>query len=450
MDYIASGEKQVQEMLKHLGLQHPEELFKAIPEHLKLARTQDDDGCSEYEGLQRMESIAAKNGYVGLDSYLGAGAYEHYQPAIVSTICSKSEFLTCYTPYQAEASQGSLQAIFEYQTAICAITGMEVANASLYDGASACAEALLMAIRRTKRYRVLVAENIHPHYLTVIRQYLCQKDFHIDLIPFSNDGTLNHAAFENLLSEDIAAVLIASPSFFGTMEQVESLFQKAHTKGSLAILCANPLSYGIYRSAGDLGADIAVGDLQPFGIPLNYGGPYAGYLASKLEYVRQMPGRIVGETIGRLGERGYVLTLQPREQHIHREKATSNICTNQALCVVAALVTLAWYGREGFEKWSLTCFQRASFLRDELSKILPTTPFSKHEIFNEFVVNFGKPWESIEKRFIENGIYPGLHLGHYFPDLENHVLVAVTEMKSLEQLQKYIQTAKMIIKEVLV
>lgn len=443
MDFISNQAPQIEEMLAVLGIKKIEELFDSIPDALKLGPFQQDDGLSEYEGLYLMERLAAKNTYPSFENYLGAGAYEHYVPAIVNAICSKSEFLTSYTPYQAEASQGMLQIIFEFQSAICALTGMDVANASVYDGSSACAEAILMALRLNKpRQKLLIADSLHPHYRGVIRQYLSGHSFPIESIPFDQNRQTALKSFSERLDDQTAAVLIQSPNFFGVLEPVKELFAMAKEKGALTILCANPLAYGIYPSAAELGADIAVGDCQPFGIPLQYGGPYVGYMACRQEFVRQLPGRIVGETVDGEKRRGFVLTLQAREQHIRREKATSNICTNQALAALASLVAMLWYGKEGVSALALTNFQRAAYLQEELSQLPGIKVHRQVPMFNEFVVQFDRPIDEVQSHFRTQGIEPGVALGRYFPSFQDCLLVCVTETKSQSQLDRYVQVAK--------
>jgi len=441
MDFVSNKGPQLQQMLEAIGVKNIEDLFCSIPENIRLPRPILDDGMSEYDGMKHMEALSAKNTYAGFDNYLGAGAYEHHIPAIVNAICSKSEFLTSYTPYQAEASQGMLQIIFEFQSAICAMTGMDVSNASLYDGASACAEAILMALRhRNDRSKILIARTLHPHYRAVVEQYLASHDFHVDYIPFHKDGRIDQEAFHNLLDHSTAAVLLQYPNFLGVVDDIKALSSQAKKCGALTILCANPLIYGLFSSAAELGVDIAVGDCQPFGLPLQFGGPYVGYMACKEDLVRQMPGRIVGETVDTKGRRGFVLTLQAREQHIRREKATSNICTNQALAALAALIGILWYGKEGLKKLALTNFQRASYLKSKLQSL---TNFSSSEAvsFNEFAIDFDRPLEHIMDHFRRHGIEPGLDLGRYYPEFKGHLLVAVTETKSKMQLDHYYKTA---------
>ncbi|MCE2982237.1 MAG: aminomethyl-transferring glycine dehydrogenase subunit GcvPA [Parachlamydia sp.] len=442
MDFISNKAPQIMAMLAALNIRDISELFKAIPASLALPPPSVDDGLSEYEGMRWMEELAAKNTFPDFDNYLGAGAFEHHQPALTAAICAKSEFLTSYTPYQAEASQGMLQIIFEFQTAICRLTGLDAANASVYDGASACAEALLMAIRYQKKQKVLVAENIHPHYLGVIKQYLKNQPAEIELVSYLPGGRLNEEELESRLGSDVAAVLIQSPNFFGSLEEGKRVAKLAHEKGALLIQCADPLSYALFSSAAEQEADIAVGDCQPFGLHLGFGGPYAGYMACRKELIRQLPGRIVGETLDTEGRRGYVLTLQAREQHIRREKATSNICTNQALAALASLATLLWYGKKGLHKLACANYQRAAYLQKHLETIPDLQLWSSQPVFNEFVIDFKRPLDEVLPVFRKAGIEPGVSLSRFFPHLSTHVLTAVTETKNQSQLDRYIETAK--------
>lgn len=441
-DFVANTAAQNGEMLQALGLEHVMQLFRDVPSDLLLPPPI-ATGLSECEAVSHMQRLAASNTFPHFDSYLGGGAYEHYVPAIVSAICSKSEFLTAYTPYQAEISQGTLQTVFEFQSAICALTGMDVANASVYDGASACAEAVLLALRcQPQRTRVVIAENVHPRYREVVVQYLKSHSIEVVLAPFGVDGRITHDVATSLLNDRTAAFLIQSPNFFGAIEDAASLFTAAKAQGVLSILCANPLAYGIYASAGTLGADIAVGDAQPFGISLQFGGPYVGYMAASERLVRQLPGRLVGETIDAKGRRGFVLTLQAREQHIRREKATSNICTNQALAALASLVAMLWYGPEGIKQLALSCYQRACHLRAMLSGIPGLSVNTHVPIFNEFVVKSEHSVSQLQSHCRAHHIEPGIELASFYPQLDQHLLVSVTEMKSLSQLEHYAEAMR--------
>jgi glycine dehydrogenase subunit 1 len=447
VDFVGNSEEQVKQMLTAIGVSDIMQLFRSIPSELILDPPKQNDGISEFEGLQLLEKLAAKNTFLSFENYLGAGAYEHHVPSIVSAICGKSEFLTSYTPYQAEASQGVLQAIFEYQSSICALTGMDVANASVYDGASACAEALLMALRcRPGKNKILVSETLHPHYREVIKLYLGKEDIHLQEIPYLKNGVLDRSVLESCLDDQTAALIIASPNFFGNIEDVQPIVQMVHSKGALMVLSANPMAYGLYASAGELGIDIAVGDCQPFGIPLQFGGPYVGYMACKQEFVRQLPGRIVGKTLDINGKEGFVLTLQAREQYIRREKATSNICTNQTLSAIAALISILWYGKQGLREIALANYQRASYLREKVIKIPGISP-KNLTYFNEFSIELPISSEKVIKKFQQNKIVPGLDLGIYFPHLKNVLLIAVTETKNKQQLDHYVETMRKIVSE---
>lgn len=435
MDFISNQSPQIQEMLAAIGLKSMDELFQSIPSQLKLKAPQQDDGLSEYEGIKWMEQLAAKNSYSLCDSYLGGGAYEHHIPALVGAICSKSEFLTSYTPYQPEASQGMLQAIFEFQSVICALTGMEVANASAYDAASACAEALLMALRFHKeRKKVWIASSLNPHYQAVIKTYLSGLPYEFNFLPSTPEGALDLDGCQKLLDSTCAAVLVQNPNYFGVLDQVKACFSLAKNHDITTILCADLLAYGLCPSAKELGADIALGDCQSLGLALNYGGPYAGYIACTSSLMRQLPGRIVGETVDTQGRRGFVLTLQAREQHIRREKATSNICTNQALAALAALITLLWYGKEGMRKLALTNYQRAHYLKARLSSLPGVFIQNSYPTFNEFLVAYKQPFDQLQAHFLARNIVPGIPLKG-----QSALLVAVTETKSRVQLDNYVK-----------
>lgn len=440
MDFVSNTDEQARQMLRTIGVESIESLFSAIPEAIRLRSPVRDDGFSEYEGMRHVESLAAKNKFPEYDHYLGAGAYEHHTPAYLSAICQKSEFLTAYTPYQPEASQGMLQTIFEFQSAVCALTGLDAANASVYDGASACAEAVLMTARaQKKRNKVLIAASLHPHYRAVVDQYLGSQNIDLVEIPFLSDGTLDKEFLSGALDDQTISVLLQTPNFFGVIDSLKEVSRIIKESGALMILCANPLSFGLYQSADELGADIAVGDMQPFGLPLQFGGPYVGYMACKQNLIRQMPGRIVGETVDTEGRRGFVLTLQAREQHIRREKATSNICSNQALAALATLLGVLWYGRQGVKELALANYQRSAYLKEKLTALPGISAYSGAPHLNEFVIKIEKPLEKLMERCLEEKIVPGLVLERYYPQLKNHLLICATEIKSKAQLDRFIE-----------
>ncbi len=440
MDFVANKEKQIKEMLACIGVNAVDELWKSIPKALEIKAPLEDDGLSEYEGSLAMAELAKENSFADFDNYLGAGAYEHHCPAFISHITGKSEFLTAYTPYQAECSQGMLQIIFEFQSAICALSGLDIANASLYDGASAVAEASLMALRKAKtRNSIICFDSLHPHYREVVEQYLCGNHFQLKVLKTESDGRISNAILKKELNDDVAGVILQEPNFFGNFdENSKELFQLTKECGALSILVSDLLSFGLFNSAKELGANISVGDCQSFGLALNYGGPYVGYIACQADLARQMPGRIVGMTTDRHGNDGFVLTLQAREQHIRREKATSNICSNQALAAFASLLCMLWYGKRGSKELALTNYQRANYLRSELDKIPQVESFSKGPCFNEFVIKVNKSAASVKKAFLEKKIVAGLDLSTLYPHLNKHLLIAVTETKNKKQLDRYV------------
>lgn len=433
MDFIANRSSQNDEMLKAIGVNCFEELLSSIPQELIHEKPSCEDGLSESEGIAFMEKLSHENGYLQMDSYLGAGAYAHYIPAIVSTITSRSEFLTSYTPYQAESSQGLLQALFEYQSTITALTKMDASNASVYDAASACAEACLMGLRADDQAikRIAISEGLNPLYRKVIEQYLSGLHIEIETIPLIENKT-NWNALQN----PVACVLYQSPNFFGLIESAPEGISAPK------ICCGNPISFALFNPPGDQNIDICVGDLQPLGLPLSFGGPYAGFITCKEPWIRKLPGRIVGKTSDAHGKDGYVLTLQAREQHIRREKATSNICTNQTLAAIAFLVTALWYGPKGLKKLALTNYQRSHYLHSKLKAVPGIHVHASHDFFNEFVVRFEKPIDPILKHFRTQGIDPGLPLGKFYAHRSQELLVAVTELKDLAHLNRYIQVAE--------
>lgn len=433
MDFVASSEEQQKSMLHSIGLSQIEELLAHLPKSLTVEKPTQDDGLSEAEGLAFMQQLAAKNSFSSARSFLGAGSYDHHIPAIVPAILSKSEFLTAYTPYQAECSQGMLQAIYEFQTATCALTGLDVACASLYDGPSAAAEALLMALRHNKRTKVLIADSTAPNTVAVVKQYLGGLPVDIELHGFEE--------LEKHLDSEVSAVLVQSPNFFGHLEELSALEKQIHEKGALLVLASNPLAYGLFQSASDQGADIAVGDLQPLGLPMGYGGPSAGYLSCRKELVRQLPGRLIGESVDTEGTRAYTITLQAREQHIRREKATSNICTNQTLCALASLITLSYYGEEGFSALSRRNYENTAYLKEKLQQVGVKVLFSERTHFNELLVEFPIPAQQALEHFRKAKIEAGVPIHADFPHYKNALLVAVTEKKTQAVLDEYIEIA---------
>jgi len=443
MRYIPATESNIKEMLGKIGLSSISELFQSIPEALRLKKGLNlSSAMSELELTRHLNKLASKNnGNDHYSSFLGAGCYKHFAPTVINHIASRAEFYTAYTPYQPEISQGTLQAIFEYQSLICMLTGMEVANASMYDGATSLAEAALMAIRLTNRKEVILSQTIHPEYRQTLETYLKNLDVNIKMAPFTKGGLSDFNWIEKEISSQCAAILIQSPNFFGAIEDTESFSTLAHKNGSLQIVSVvEPISLGILKSPGELGADIVAGEGQSLGIPMNYGGPSLGLFASLEKYVRNIPGRIVGETVDVKGRRGYVLTLATREQHIRRERATSNICTNQALCALIATVYLAAMGKSGMKEVAEQNIQKAHYAKNALSKIKGLNLKFSGEIFNEFVIETKKPPTEINEQLLKRSIIGGLDLQRYYPELKNCMLFCVTEYNTKEEIDVMLET----------
>jgi len=445
MEYIPNTKQDQEAMLKTIGLSSMEELFADIPKEVRLKKSLKlPKPLSEMELIRQLQAMSEQN--ADLDHYacfLGAGAYDHFVPAVVSHLIFRSEFYTSYTPYQAEISQGVLQALFEYQTMICELTGMEVSNASLYDGGSALAESAMMAVRITKRSTILVSSAIHPNYRAVLRTYLSGSQVKIVGIPWT-DGVSNLSALKDALTPDVAAVLIQSPNFFGCIEDQEAISQQAHEAQALFVVAADPIGLGILEAPGRLGADVVVGEGQGLGNAINFGGPYLGFFATKKEYVRQMPGRLVGATVDAHGRVGYCLTLQTREQHIKRERATSNICTSESLNAIAAAVYLAAMGREGFKEVGRLCLQKAHHARRQMVRVKGFQSAFAAPFFKEFVVKTRVAPLKINERLLKEKIIGGLDLGRFDVRLKNHMLFCVTEKRTKEEIDRLGRTLKTI------
>ncbi len=421
-------------MLSKLGLTSTDQLFADIPEGVKLGRAlQLPESASELTLMHELNQLSGKN--VPVDeatSFLGAGAYHHYIPSAVDAIVSRSEFYTSYTPYQPEISQGMLQAIFEYQTLVARLYGMEAANASLYDGQTAVGEAALMAASHTRKNRIVTSTTVHPESRAVLSVYTRGQSVQVDEVDHQG-GIMTVEALEAAMTDDTAAVLIQYPNFFGQLEDVRKIAQVAHEKGALLIVSANPIAMGLLEAPGVFGADIVVGEGQSLGNSLSYGGPYVGILATTKELLRKIPGRIVGMTKDGQDRRGFVLTLQAREQHIRREKASSNICSNQALNALAASVYLGYMGKNGLREVANLCLQKAHYAARKFAQVGAKIAFT-NKFFHEFVIDLGDRAQAIMTTLTNENIFLGYALGDAYPSLQGHVLVAVTEVISKEQI----------------
>jgi glycine dehydrogenase subunit 1 len=440
--YIPNSPEERMEMLEAIGLGSAEELFDSIPKELRLQRPLNTPAAlSEIELLDSFDRMAARNAGARRISFMGGGAYSHYIPTIVDHILSRSEFFTAYTPYQPEISQGTLQTIFEFQTLVCQLTGMEVSNASMYDGSTALAEAVLMAERVTKRSKVVASTATHPQYLEVIRTYVQHAGIHLELVPFDERTGQSWQALAESIDAETAALVVQSPNFFGCIENVAKLADAAHAKGALLIVAiTEAMSLGLLKSPGACGADIVVAEGQSFGVPLSFGGPYVGLFATREKYARQIPGRLVGEAYDKKGRRGFVLTLATREQHIRREKATSNICTNEGLIALAATVYLETMGRRGVQEVAQQCAQKAAYAARAISKLKGySLPFSG-PFFNEFVVRAPvKAMDVLSRLGKENAIEGGIALSRFMPYRANDFLVCVTEVNTRAQIDALVE-----------
>jgi glycine dehydrogenase subunit 1 len=380
-----------------------------------------------------MAKLADRNA-TGLMSFLGGGFYDHFIPAAVDAIVSRSEFYTAYTPYQPEASQGTLQAIYEFQTAICRLTGMEVANASLYDGGTALYEAMMMSLRITGRRKVLIDQTVNPIYRTMIRSYSSNLGVEIMELPFRN-GKADREQIARCLDDQTAAIMVQNPNFFGCIDDYTDVGEMAHQRGALLVVSTYPISLGLLKTPGAMGADIVTGEGQSLGMRVCFGGPYLGYMSTLMRHVRQMPGRIVGRTVDGQGRQGFVLTLQAREQHIRREKATSNICTNEGLCALTALAYLSVMGKEGLRQLAQVCADRAFYLQQRLLKLPGVSlRYPGNWYFNEFVIDLPERADAVICRLLERGISAGFPLARYYENMEKSLLVAVTEKRTKDEL----------------
>ncbi len=427
-------------MLAAIGAPSCDALFEAVPAEYRFPEVRLPAPLSEPEVLAELRALAAQNVDVtGRPCFLGAGAYNHFVPSVVGHLTSRSEFYTAYTPYQPEISQGTLQAIFEYQTMICRLTGMEVSNASHYDGATAMAEAIIMAagISRGRRRKALVSPNVHPQYRAVARTYV--QGMELDIVGDNVADPSNEALLASM-DDATASVVIQTPDFYGRIVDLTGVADAVHARGAVLIVVADPISLGMLVPPGAMGADIVVGEGQPLGIGLQFGGPYLGFFACRMEHVRRMAGRVVGETVDAEGQRGYVLTLATREQHIRREKATSNICTNQGLNVLAAAIYLSALGRCGLSQVAALCYHRAHYAANAIDTLAAFRVDTTQPFFKEFVVHCPAPAREISQRLLEAyGIIAGYDLGEITPDRANQLLVCVTEMNPVAQIDQLVK-----------
>ncbi len=440
MPFIPNTSEDIKEMLKKIGVSSFEELLRDIPEDIRLKKPLNlPPPLSEEEIKEHMKRLAFKNKTTReLVSFLGAGSYDHIIPSVVSFVISRPEFYTAYTPYQAEVSQGTLQAIYEYQSLICELFDMDVSNASMYDAASALGESVHMARDITKRKKILVSLGVHPWYQRTILTYSHGLGVPVENIK-ENNGVTDLEDLKDKIDENTAGVIIQHPNFFGNLEPVFEVERIVHEKGALLIVDVDPISLGILEPPGKYNADIAIAEGQPLGIPQSFGGPYLGILTTKRQYIRLIPGRLIGKTTDSSGKTGFVMTLQTREQHIRREKATSNICTNEALMALAATVFLSFFGKEGIKEIANQCVQKSHFLAEKIDKLRGYSLAFPVPFFKEFTIRCTTSVKKIIKKGIEKGFLAGVDLGRFNPDWKDLLLIAVTERRKKEEMENFVE-----------
>lgn len=445
--YLPMTETDRVDMLNAIGISSIDELFESIPEKIRFkGEYKLKTAKSESSLTKELSRLASKNADTQkYASFLGAGVYDHYRPIIVDHVISRSEFYTAYTPYQPEISQGELQAIFEFQTMISELTGMEIANSSMYDGGTALAEAGTLAAGHTRRKKILISEAVHPEYRDVVLTYATGQSIEVVTIP-EKGGVTDIAKLEELMDDTAAAVLVQYPNFFGQIEEIEKIGEIVHAVGGLFVVSANPLALGILTPPGELGADVTVGDAQPFGIPESFGGPHCGYFAVTKKLMRKLPGRLVGETTDEDGKRGYVLTLQAREQHIRRDKATSNICSNQALNALAASVAMTALGKVGAQEIAYQNIAKTRYAKEAFKTAGFDVLFDGFH-FNEIVVNCKLPVRAVNAHLLGKGILGGYDLGLKFARFTNHSLIAVTELRTKEEIDTLVEEIAAFVQE---
>ncbi len=439
MSFLSLTEQDREQMLETIGVDSVDELFEQIPAGVRLGRPLDlEPALSEPELVAHLTELASRNLHTGRElSFLGAGIYDHYVPAVVDAVLARGEFLTAYTPYQPEMSQGVLQAIFEYQTAICELTGMDVSNASGYDGTTVAADACYVAKHATGRSKVVLAETLNPQVRQVVKTYA--PGFGLDVVEVPHrDGTIDPDELQ-VAAADAACVIFQQPNFFGCLEPAPDLAAVAGDAGALAVAHVDPVSLGVLEAPGAYGCALAIGEGQSAGNYQSYGGPHYGFFAARSEFIRRMPGRISGETVDSDGERGFVLTLQTREQHIRREKATSNITTNQTLLALAGLVHLSWLGPQGLRELGETCLALSHYAKERLSEAGLELVFPEKATFKEFAVRAGRPAKDVIRSARSNGVHPGYALGRDYAGLDDALLVAVTERRTTEEIDRLVE-----------
>jgi glycine dehydrogenase subunit 1 len=437
MPYTPHTQNEIKQMLDVIGLEKESDLFSSVPDELKVSKLDLDDGLDEFSTFNKFKKLAAKNVTNKL-MFMGGGYYDHIVPSAVDALSGRSEFYTAYTPYQAEASQGTLQVLYEYQSLICELTGMDVSNASMYDGATALAESALMAVRITKKNKILIDAGVNPNYIKVVKTYLSFRDIEVEVIDSNNDKS-DLQAVEDKIDNTIAAYLFQNPNFFGSISDFTAICEKLHEHKALAVMSAYPVSLGILKDPGSLGVDIVSADGQCLGNYLSFGGPSFGMIATKDAYIRNLPGRIIGKTLDQDGKELFVLTMQAREQHIRRQRATSNICSNQNLLALRSTIFLSLLGKDGLVNMAELCFNKSEYLKEELSKIPGISISNTQSTFNEFVVKTSLTADDLLEKLSQKGFYAGVNLSALYEDKQNEILISVTEKRTKEDMDELVK-----------
>jgi glycine dehydrogenase subunit 1 len=437
MPYTPHTTTETKDMLDFIGLKNENELFDCIPDNLKIKNLNLPDGLDEFTTFEKFKSLASKN-ITNKISFLGGGYYDHIIPSAVDALSFRSEFYTAYTPYQAEASQGTLQTLYEYQSLICRLTSMDISNASMYDGATAFAEASLMAVRITKRNKILIDSLVNPNYIKIVQTYLKFRDIKLEIINILKDN------IDDFLDDDVAGYLFQNPNFFGEIKDFTNIIKKVKNNKSLAVLSAYPIALSILKEPASLGVDIVSADGQCLGNYLSFGGPSFGILACKKEYIRNLPGRIIGKTTDKNNKEIFVLTMQAREQHIRRQRATSNICSNQNLMAIRSAMFLSLLGKDGLVDMANICYEKTQYLKEQLSKI-DGIKIKDKDTFNEFVIKINKNTKEFLDTLSSLGFYGGINLENLYQDRKNQILISVTEKRTKEQINKFVETIRSIV-----
>lgn len=438
MPFTPHTDTEIREMLDLIGLENESDLFSSVPKELHISGINLPEGLDEFSTFEKFKSIAAKN-VTNKTLFMGGGYYDHIVPSAVDALAGRSEFYTSYTPYQAEASQGTLQVLYEYQSMICELSGMDVSNASMYDGASALAESALMAVRITKRNKILIDGGINPTYIKVVQTYLSFRDIEFEIIDIKDFKTSTQSVLDKI-DESVAGYLFQNPNFFGTIDDFSAIIEKLHESKALAVVSAYPISLGLLKDPGSMGADIFCADGQCLGNYLSFGGPSFGMIATRQKYIRSLPGRIIGRTLDQNNNELFVLTMQAREQHIRRQRATSNICSNQNLLAVRSTVFMSVLGQNGLAEMANLCFTKATYLKEELAKVEGILILNKEDTFNEFVISTPLSSDDFLNQLRDKGIYAGINLANIDAKYTNEILICVTEKRTKEQMDNLVSS----------